>query len=102
MQRRTLLTAAASLAMPSLARHAMAETVGVTATEIKIGHTVAYSGPASSYGVIGKSHVAFWKMVNATGGVGGRMVNFITYDDAYAPPRMVEQVRRLVEQDEVA
>ena len=76
--------------------------VGVTAKEIKIGHSIAYSGPASSYGVIGKFHTAYWKMVNAQGGVNGRMINFISYDDGYLPPRMVEQVRRLVEQDEVA
>ena len=66
------------------------------------GHTVPYSGPASAYGAIGKGHVGFWKMVNDQGGVGGRKINFITLDDGYIPARTVEQVRRLVEQDEVA
>jgi branched-chain amino acid transport system substrate-binding protein len=79
-----------------------ADTPGVTATEIKIGHTVAYSGPASAYGVIGKLHSAFWGMVNEQGGVAGRKINFISYDDGYSPPKTVEQVRRLIEQDQVA
>ena len=104
MKRRTLLTAAAgALATPTIfSRADAATTVGVTATEIKIGHTIPYSGPASAYGVIGKGHVAFWKMINDQGGINGRKINFITLDDGYAPPRTVEQVRRLVEQDEVA
>ena len=104
MKRRTLLTATAGvLATPTILRQAWADTmVGVTKTEIKIGHTIPYSGPASAYGVIGRSHVAFWKMINDKGGISGRKVNFITLDDGYAPPRTVEQVRRLVEQDEVA
>lgn len=99
MQRRTLLGSIAALAA---ARGARADTPGVTATEIRIGHTVPYSGPASAYGAIGKGHVGFWKMVNDQGGVGGRKINFITLDDGYIPARTVEQVRRLVEQDEVA
>ena len=104
MKRRTLLTATAGvLATPTILRQAWADTmVGVTKTEIKIGHTIPYSGPASAYGVIGRSHVAFWKMINDKGGINGRKINFITLDDGYAPPRTVEQVRRLVEQDEVA
>ena len=103
MQRRTLLTAAAALTAPAIFRPAKAETlVGVTKTEIKIGHTVPYSGPASAYGAIGKGHVAFWKMINAKGGVNGRQVNFITLDDGYVPSKTVEQTRRMVEQDEVA
>ena len=104
MKRRTLLTATAGmLATPTILRQAWADTmVGVTKTEIKIGHTIPYSGPASAYGVIGKSHVAFWKMINDKGGINGRKINFISLDDGYAPPRTVEQVRRLVEQDEVA
>ena len=102
MKRRTLLaTAAASGAVAALP--AAAQTVvGVTATEIKIGHTIAYSGNASGYGVIGKFHAAYWKMINDQGGVNGRKINFISYDDAYSPPKTVEQIRRLVEQDEVA
>ena len=104
MKRRPLLTATAGmLATPTILRQAWADTmVGVTKTEIKIGHTIPYSGPASAYGVIGKSHVAFWKMINDKGGINGRKINFISLDDGYAPPRTVEQVRRLVEQDEVA
>ena len=106
MKRRQLLAAgSALLASPFAARfHAAraADTPGVTATEIKIGHTIAYSGPASGYGVIGKLETAFWNMVNAQGGVAGRKINFISLDDGYSPPKTVEQVRRLVEQDEVA
>jgi branched-chain amino acid transport system substrate-binding protein len=75
---------------------------GVTATEIKIGNTDAYSGPASAYGVIAKTESAFFKMVNDQGGVGGRKINFISYDDGYNPPKTVEQVRRLIEEDQVA
>ena len=75
---------------------------GVTATEIKIGNTNAYSGPASSYGVISKTETAFFKMVNDQGGVAGHKIDFISYDDGYSPPKTVEQVRRLVEEDQVA
>ena len=75
---------------------------GVTATEIKIGNTNAYSGPASAYGVIAKTEAAFFKMVNDQGGVAGHMINFISYDDGYSPPKAVEQVRRLIEEDQVA
>jgi branched-chain amino acid transport system substrate-binding protein len=76
-------------------------TPGVTATEVKIGHTIAYSGPASAYGVIGKLESAFFKMVNDQGGVAGHKINFISYDDGYSPPKTVEQVRRLIEEDQV-
>ena len=100
VSRRSLLASAGAIAVGATSS-ARAQTPGMTATEIKIGHTCPYSGPASAYGVIGKSHVAYWKMVNDQGGVGGRKINFISYDDAYSPPRTVEQVRRLVEQDEV-
>jgi branched-chain amino acid transport system substrate-binding protein len=75
---------------------------GVTATEIKIGNTDAYSGPASAYGVIAKLETAFFKMVNDQGGAAGRKINFISLDDGYSPPKTVEQVRRLVEEDQVA
>jgi branched-chain amino acid transport system substrate-binding protein len=78
------------------------ETPGVTATEIRIGNTASYSGPASAYGIIAKTEAAFFKMVNDQGGVGGRQINYISLDDGYSPPRTVDQVRRLVEQDEVA
>jgi ABC-type branched-subunit amino acid transport system substrate-binding protein len=76
--------------------------VGVTATEIKIGNTNPYSGPASAYGTIGKTITAYFKKVNDEGGINGRKINFITYDDAYTPPKTVEMVRKLVEQDQVA
>jgi branched-chain amino acid transport system substrate-binding protein len=102
MRRRTLLTSAGALAAANIITRARATTVGVTATELKIGHTCPYSGPASAYSALGKSHVAFFKRVNDQGGVGGRKINFITYDDTYTPSKMVEQVRRLVEQDQVA
>jgi len=75
--------------------------IGATDTEIKIGNTNPYSGPASAYGLIGKTIDAYFKKVNAEGGINGRKVNFITYDDGYSPPKAVEQVRKLVESDEV-
>jgi ABC-type branched-subunit amino acid transport system substrate-binding protein len=74
---------------------------GASDTEIKIGNIMPYSGPASSYGVIGKTEEAFFKMVNDQGGINGRKINFITYDDAYSPPKAIEQARKLVESDEV-
>jgi branched-chain amino acid transport system substrate-binding protein len=74
---------------------------GASDTEIKIGHTNPYSGPASSYGVIGKTIQAYWKSVNEAGGINGRKINFISYDDGYSPPKTVELVRQLVEQDKV-
>ncbi len=79
-----------------------ADTPGVTATEIKIGNTVPYSGPASSYGVLGKLESAFFGMVNEQGGVANHKIDFISLDDAYSPPKTVEQIRRLVEEDKVA
>ena len=74
---------------------------GATDKEIKIGHTGPYSGPASSYGAIGKCIEAYWKSVNDAGGINGRMVKFVTLDDGYSPPKMVELVRQLVEQEKV-
>jgi len=105
MKRRDLLSAAAAtLAAATLrVRPAAAEdTPGVTATEIKIGQTMPYSGPASAYGVIGKAEAALFKKVNDEGGINGRKINLISLDDGYSPPRTVEQTRRLVEQEEVA
>ena len=78
-----------------------AQSPGVTDTEIKIGNINPYSGPASAYGTIGKTISAYFKMVNAEGGINGRMINFITYDDSYSPPKALEQVRKLVESDNV-
>ncbi|MGD8476259.1 MAG: ABC transporter substrate-binding protein [Burkholderiales bacterium] len=74
---------------------------GVTDTEIKIGSTNPYSGPASAYGTIGRAESAYFKMVNDEGGVNGRKINFISLDDGYSPPRTVEQIRKLVEEDKV-
>ena len=74
---------------------------GASDTEIKIGNIMPYSGPASAYGVIGKTQEAYFRKVNAEGGINGRKINFITYDDAYSPPKTVEQTRKLVESDEV-
>ncbi len=103
MKRRSLLaTAGAALASAPLSRAFAATVVGVTATEIKIGNIMPYSGPASAYGAIGRGHVAFFKRVNEQGGIAGRKINLITLDDGYAPPKTVEQARRLVEQDQVA
>ena len=74
---------------------------GASDTEIKIGNVEAYSGPASAYGVIGKTEEAYFKMINDAGGVNGRKINFISYDDGYSPPKTVEQIRKLIESDEV-
>jgi branched-chain amino acid transport system substrate-binding protein len=74
---------------------------GATDTEIKIGNIMPYSGPASSYGLIGKTEEAYFKMINDQGGINGRKINFISYDDGYSPPKAVEQARKLVESDEV-
>ncbi len=74
---------------------------GATDTEIKIGNIMPYSGPASAYGIIGKTEAAYFKKINDAGGINGRKINFISYDDAYSPPKTVEQARKLVESDEV-
>src|SRR5580765_3666191 len=75
--------------------------IGATDTEIKIGNIIPYSGPASAYGVIGKTEDAYFRKINVEGGINGRKITFISYDDAYSPPKTVEQARRLVEDDEV-
>ena len=75
---------------------------GVTATEIRIGQTMPYSGPVSAFGALGKGEVGYFRMINERGGINGRKVNLISLDDGYAPPKTVEQTRRLVESDEVA
>src|SRR5689334_3968851 len=102
--RRTFVGGLAATTMLSGSRVAFAQKKydqGATDTEIKIGHTNPYSGPASSYGVIGKCIEAYWKSVNDRGGINGRMIKFITLDDGYSPPKTVEMVRQLVEQDKV-
>src|ERR1700691_2711656 len=74
---------------------------GASDSEIKIGNTMPYSGPASAYGIIGKTEAAYFAMINEQGGINGRKINFISRDDGYSPPKTVEQVRQLVEQDQV-
>jgi branched-chain amino acid transport system substrate-binding protein len=101
IRRRAILAAGAAAAMVSTRTRA-ADTPGVTATEIKIGNTMPYSGPVSSYSPIGKVEAAYFKMVNAQGGIAGRQINFISLDDGYSPPKTVEDIRRLVEEDQVA
>ena len=98
IKRRTILTAAATAAFASTTK---AQTPGVTPTSIKIGNTMPYSGPASSYSVIGHTEAAFFNMINDQGGVDGHKIEFISYDDGYSPPKTVEQIRRLVEEDQV-
>ena len=93
----TLLILAASIGGASAQKK---YDTGATDTEIKIGNIMPYSGPASAYGVIGKTEEAYFKKINAEGGINGRKINFISYDDAYSPPKAVEQARKLVESDE--
>jgi branched-chain amino acid transport system substrate-binding protein len=103
MNKRMLLASIAAtlvaVAGPALAQKKY--DVGATDTEIKIGNINPYSGPASAYGTIGKTIGAYFNKVNAEGGINGRKINYITYDDGYSPPKAVEQVRKLVESDEV-
>jgi branched-chain amino acid transport system substrate-binding protein len=91
-----------ALVLASPAASNAAEMRGVTATEIKIGQTMPYSGPVSAFGALGKGEVGYFKMLNERGGINGRKINLISLDDSYAPPKAVEQTRRLVESDEVA
>jgi branched-chain amino acid transport system substrate-binding protein len=103
--RRAILAAgtAAAVTAGGWRRAAAEETPGVTATEIKIGHTNPYSGPASAYSALGKLEQAYFnKMVNEQGGVAGHKINFISLDDGYSPPKTVEDIRQLLEEDKVA
>ncbi|MBR0792481.1 ABC transporter substrate-binding protein [Bradyrhizobium manausense] len=99
--------AAASLALAliaattSIASAQKKYDTGATDTEIKIGNIMPYSGPASAYGIIGRTEAAYFKKINDEGGINGRKINYISYDDAYSPPKTVEQARKLVESDEV-
>src|SRR3989449_959819 len=102
MTRRSIVALVAALGPLLFAGPAGAQWPGVTPTEIKIGNTNPYSGPASAYGTIGKALTAYFKKVNDEGGINGRKINFVTLDDGYSPPKTVEMVRRLVEQDQVA
>src|SRR5215469_17776159 len=103
LTRRSILAAAPVAALMLRAWPARAKDYGpgVTDKEIKIGNTGPYSGPASSYSAVPKSHAAYFKMINDQGGINGRTVNCISYDDAYTPPKTVEMVRKLVEEDGV-
>ncbi len=104
IRRRSLLGAAAAVTLaPMMSRRAYADQApGITDTEIKFGNTYAYSGPASAYGTIARASAAYFRMINEQGGINGRKLNFISYDDAYSPSKTVEQTRRLIEQDGVA
>jgi branched-chain amino acid transport system substrate-binding protein len=95
------LSAASLIVATSLAFAAGQYGPGATDTEIKIGNTMPYSGPASGYGAIGRSLTAYFAMINEQGGINGRKINFISRDDSYSPPKTVEQVRKLVEEDQV-
>jgi branched-chain amino acid transport system substrate-binding protein len=101
MKRSIVVLAVSSLVLAAPAMAQKKYDPGVSDKEIKIGNTNPYSGPASAYGAIGKAIAAYFKMVNDQGGINGRKVTFITYDDSYSPPKTVEMVRKLVEQDEV-
>ena len=109
MSKRRLLKAAATVAASALllalgsglAAAQKKNDTGATDTEIKIGNIAPYSGPASAYATIAKTEAAYFKMINAEGGINGRKINFISYDDGYSPPKTVEQTRKLVESDEV-
>ena len=102
--KKLVLTAAAAAFSLLASQSAFAQKrydTGASDTEIKIGNIMPYSGPASAYGIIGKTEEAYFKMINEAGGVNGRKINFISYDDGYSPPKAVEQTRKLIESDEV-
>ena len=104
IRRATVLAASIAVALAMVAAPAVAQKKygpGVTDTEIKLGQTMPYSGPASAYGTIGKAEQAYFKMINDNGGINGRKIDLISLDDGYSPPKAVEQVRKLIEQDQV-
>src|SRR5277367_2372115 len=102
-RRSFLQSSAAAAAFTATAGSARADNApGITDAEIKIGQTMPYSGPASAYGVIGRTEAAYFKMINEQGGINGRKINLISLDDGYSPPKTVEQTRRLIEQEQVA
>lgn len=103
LNRRSLILSASAAALwPGAARAQKKYGPGVTDTEIKVGQTIAYSGPASAYGALGRAEAAYFRYLNDKGGIHGRKINFISVDDGFSPPKAVEQTRRLVEQEEVA
>src|ERR1700752_1795063 len=99
--RRLMLAGVLATALASLAHAETKYDPGATDTEIKIGNIMPYSGPASAYATIGKAEAAYFNKINAEGGINGRKINFISYDDGYNPAKTVEQARKLVESDEV-
>jgi len=105
MKRRNLLGGSIALGLtglfPCIGSSSNARGPGVSASEIRIGQTMAYSGPASAYGTLGRSAAAYFAMVNAAGGVNGRKITLLSLDDGFSPPKTVEQTRKLVEQEEV-
>ena len=98
---RFILAATVAVSMASIAKAEKKYGPGVTDTEIKIGNIMPYSGPASAYGIIGQTEAAYFKKINDEGGINGRKINFVSYDDGYSPPKTVEQARKLVESDNV-
>jgi branched-chain amino acid transport system substrate-binding protein len=96
-----LAAAIAAVAFTAAAQAQKTYDTGASDTEIKIGNIMPYSGPASAYGIIGKIEAAYFAMINEQGGINGRKINFVSYDDGYSPPKAVEQARKLVESDEV-
>ncbi|MBV9116785.1 MAG: ABC transporter substrate-binding protein, partial [Acetobacteraceae bacterium] len=106
MRRRTFLSAlgtgVGAITLGNMRKTRAAEIPGVTATEIRIGNTMPYSGIGSDFGVIGRGDAAYFRMINDQGGINGRMIHFISLDDSYTPPKTVEQTRRLLEQDQAA
>ena len=100
MFRKSIL--AAAIGVTIVGAHARAEMPGVTSAEVKVGATFPFSGPASPLSNTGKGLIAYINSINERGGINGRKINLITYDDAYSPPKTVEQTRTLVESDEVA
>src|SRR5450631_2254443 len=102
MRCRYLGAALSALLLGLLTAAALAETPGITATEIKIGQNAPFSGPASVYGQISTAETAYFKMINDQGGINGRKIVHIALDDGYSPPKSVEVVRRLIEEEQVA
>ena len=105
ISRRSLLQSIAACAAylaPGFRAARAVNAPGTTDTEIKIGQTMPYSGPASAYGMNGRTHSAYFKMINEQGGVNGRKINLISLDDGLEPARALEQTRRLIEQEQVA
>ena len=101
MSKRALIASIAACLVASPTAAQKKYDPGASDTEIRIGNIMPYSGPASAYGTIGKAQAAYFRMINEQGGINGRKINFISYDDAYSPPKTVEQARKLVESDEV-